>query len=174
MPLKISLKPNEKIIINGCVIESSGAPATLLIHNEALLMREKDIMTEDEATTPARRIYYVLQCAYLFAQNRNTYLRELDALIAEFEEAAPSTRQTTAAIRASVAESRFYQSLRQARQLMDREQEILNGLHERGISTAGLFPDPAGRQSAADGGVGADGGRAPHARGKKQGQARTV
>lgn len=149
MPLKISLKPKEKIIINGCVIETAGTPATLLIHNEALLMREKDIMTENEATTPARRIYYVLQCAYLFAQNRDTYLGELDALIGEFEEAAPSTRQTTSSIRESVAESRFYHSLRQARQLMDREQEILDGIHDSRIRTEGVLQDPARGESPA-------------------------
>lgn len=174
MPLKINLKPNEKIIINGCVLESVGASANLVVHNEALLMREKDIMTETEAVTPARRVYYVVQCAYLFEANRDRYLAQFEDFIGQFEQAVPSNRPVAASVRQSVAEGRFYKALRQARQLIDREQEILDGIHERGISTAGLFPDPAGGKSAPDGRLGADGGRPPSARGQKQRQERAL
>ncbi|MFC3229400.1 flagellar biosynthesis repressor FlbT [Marinibaculum pumilum] len=174
MPLKINLKPNEKIIINGCVLESVGASANLVVHNEALLMREKDIMTETEAATPARRIYYAIQCAYLFEANRDRYLAQFDELTSQFEEAVPSARQLTGEFRQSVAEGRFYKALRQARELIDREQEILDGIHERGISTDGLFKNPAGGESASDRRLGPDGGGKTPARGQKQRQARAV
>ncbi len=54
MPLTINLKPRERLIVNGVVIENSGQLAKILIHNNAALLREKDIITEEQATTPAR------------------------------------------------------------------------------------------------------------------------
>ena len=66
MPLTINLKPRERLIVNGVVIENSGQLAKILIHNNAALLREKDIITEQQATTPARRIYFAIQCEYLF------------------------------------------------------------------------------------------------------------
>ncbi|MEQ8345319.1 MAG: flagellar biosynthesis repressor FlbT [Sneathiellaceae bacterium] len=174
MPLKINLKPNEKIIINGCVLESVGASANLVVHNEALLMREKDIMTETEAATPARRIYYAIQCAYLFEANRDNYLAQFEELTSQFEQAVPSMKPKAAIVRQSVAEGRFYKALRQAREFIDREQEILDGIHERGISTDGLFQNPAGGKSASDRGMGADGGGTSSPRGQKQRQERAV
>ncbi len=66
MPLTINLKPKERLIVNGVVIENSSTPSRILIHNTAALLREKDILTEEQATTPARRIYFAIQCEYLF------------------------------------------------------------------------------------------------------------
>jgi len=54
MPLTINLKPKERLIVNGVVIENSAAPAKILIHNTASLLREKDILTEEQASSPAR------------------------------------------------------------------------------------------------------------------------
>ena len=56
MPLTINLKARERLIVNGVVIEHAGQPARLLVHNNAALLREKDILTEAQASTPARRI----------------------------------------------------------------------------------------------------------------------
>lgn len=171
MPLKINLKPGEKIIINGCVLESVGASANLVVHNEALLMREKDIMTEAEAVTPARRVYYAVQCAYLFEGNRDGYLAQFQDLIGQFEQAVASARPLANSIRQTVTEGRFYQALRFARQLVEREQEILDGIHERGIPSDGLFQGAAGRESTKDGGLGADGSGQAAAGSQGQGQA---
>jgi len=171
MPLKINLKPGEKIIINGCVLESVGASANLIVHNEALLMREKDIMTEAEAVTPARRVYYAVQCAYLFEASREEFLAQFQDLVGQFEEAVPSTRPLTGSVRGAVSDGRFYQALRFARQLVDREQEILDGIHERRIPEDGLFPGAAGGESAPDGRLGADGSSPATSGSQGQGQA---
>src|SRR5579872_3769334 len=74
MPLSINLKPGEKLIVNGVVLQNAHHQATkLLVHNEAALLREKDIMTEEAATTPARRIYFAVQCHYLFPEKTSFY-----------------------------------------------------------------------------------------------------
>lgn len=126
MPLTINLKPHERLIVNGVVIENSGSVARLLIHNNAALLREKDIVTEEQATTPALRIYFSIQCEYLFPGKTEQFLPIIYRFLAEFEEAAPSTTAMIHEIRGLVETGQFYRALKTAKQLIAREQEILN------------------------------------------------
>ncbi|HXP76553.1 MAG TPA: flagellar biosynthesis repressor FlbT [Stellaceae bacterium] len=133
MPLAINLKPNERLIVNGVVLQNSGTAAKLLIHNNASVLREKDIITEADATTPARRIYFAIQCKYLFPAKDAAYLPLIYQFIQEFESAAPSTVALTREIRANVDQGALYHALKSAKQLIAREQEILNGLSRTDI-----------------------------------------
>jgi len=128
MPLAINLRPNERLIVNGVVIQNSAASAKLLIHNNAAVLREKDIITEEGANTPARRIYFAIQCKYLFPAKDDTYLPLVHQFIEEFEAAAPSTSGIIQEIRRQVGAGQLYQALKTAKQLIAREQEILNAV----------------------------------------------
>ena len=134
MPLAINLRPNERLIVNGVVLQNSGTAAKLLIHNNASVLREKDIITEADATTPARRIYFAIQCKYLFPGKDAAYLPLIYQFIQEFETAAPSTLALTQDIRASVDQGALYHALKSAKQLIAREQEILNGVPRAEVS----------------------------------------
>ena len=57
MPLKLSLKPGEKFVLNGAVLANGDKRTSLVIQNKACVLREKDIMQPEDANTPARRIY---------------------------------------------------------------------------------------------------------------------
>ena len=126
MPLKVSLKPNEKVIVNGAVLQNGEHAATLVVLNEAALLRDKDILTEENSNTPARRIYYTLQCAYLFPDNRKPYLDLFYQYLTEFEVAVPSSAELVGKVRSEVDGGRYYQGLRKSRRLIDHEKEILN------------------------------------------------
>jgi len=128
MPLAINLRPNERLIVNGVVLQNSGTAAKLLIHNNASVLREKDVITEADANTPARRIYFAIQCKYLFPGKDATHLPLIYQFIEEFETAVPSTLPLTREIRASVDQGALYRALKSAKQLIAREQEILNRL----------------------------------------------
>src|ERR1700744_1726250 len=65
MPLKLSLKPGEKFVLNGAVLANGDKRISLVIQNKACVLREKDIMQPDAATTPARRIYLAIMMMYL-------------------------------------------------------------------------------------------------------------
>ena len=54
MPLKLTLKPEEKVVINGAVLANGPSKTTLSIENSAIILRQKDIMQESDATTPAQ------------------------------------------------------------------------------------------------------------------------
>ena len=106
MPLTINLKPHERLIVNGVVIENSGPAAKILVHNNAALLREKDIVTEEQANTSARRIYFAIQCQYLFPAKGDVFLPIIEKFLAEFEEAAPSTAALIGEIRGLVRDGR--------------------------------------------------------------------
>ena len=126
MPLTINLKPGEKLIVNGVVLQNSHHTAKLLVHNEASLLREKDIITEEAADTPARRVYFAVQCQYLFPDKREFYLPLIHRFLREFGDAAPSALPIVQKIEQEVAAGQLYHALKTAKQLIAKEQEILN------------------------------------------------
>ena len=65
MPLKLSLKPGEKFVLNGAVVQNGDRRTTLVLQNKASVLREKDIMQADEVTSPARRVYFPVMMMYL-------------------------------------------------------------------------------------------------------------
>jgi len=134
MPLTINLKPRERVIVNGVVLENSGQAAKILVHNTAALLREKDILTEEQAKTPARRIYFAVQCQYLFPGKEHLFLPAIYEFLREFAVAAPSTASLVQDIHRFVDGGDFYKALRSARMLIAREQEILHGASQEDVS----------------------------------------
>src|SRR5215468_4229620 len=65
MPLKLSLKPGEKFVLNGAVLANGDKRTSLVIQNRACVLREKDIMQPKDATTPARLVYLAIMMMYL-------------------------------------------------------------------------------------------------------------
>lgn len=125
MPLKISLKPNEKFFIGGAVVENGGSHAELTILNEVPLLREKDVMKEEAATTPCRRLYLCVQLMYMDPVNQPSYLAKYLQMTADVLEAAPSTGRFLVEMNNHLSQRRFYQALKSARLLLDYEQELI-------------------------------------------------
>ncbi len=121
MPLTINLKPHEKLILNGVVIENSGPMAKILIHTTAALLREKDVLPEEQATTPARRIYFAIQCRYLFAGKADRLPVSIDRLLADYAAARPEERPVLDEIRRLLAQEQYYRALKIAKQLIRHE-----------------------------------------------------
>ena len=61
MPLKLSLKPHEKFVVNGAVMTNGDRKAEVIIQNKASILREKDILQPADAQTPLRRVYFPIQ-----------------------------------------------------------------------------------------------------------------
>ncbi len=73
MALKIELKPGERIIIGECVVTNHGQRTHLLIEGAVPILREKDIVTQSGANTPAKRIYFAVQLMYTSKKPQNHY-----------------------------------------------------------------------------------------------------
>ena len=127
MPLKIDLKPGEKFVINGAVLSVGRDGRSLVLQNEAVLLREKDIMQEEEANTPARRIYFVIMLMYIDPPNIPAYAEKYRKLAIDFVSAAPiaDVKDLLSQIDADVAAGDFYHGLRLCRKLFDIEATLL-------------------------------------------------
>src|SRR5258708_22890912 len=73
MSLKIDLKAGEKFIVNGAVMVAGKSGASLILQNQATFLRAKDIMQENEANTPAKRIYFVIMLMYIDPEGHDDY-----------------------------------------------------------------------------------------------------
>ena len=90
MALKITLKPHEKMIIDGAVIRNGNSKSELFIENNVPILRRKDIMSEAEANSPARRIYFTIQLMYVDERNLQHHHKNYWVLVEDFIQAAPS------------------------------------------------------------------------------------
>ena len=127
MALIIDLKPNEKILIGEAVITNDSQRIRLHIAGDAPIMREKDVMTEDTADTPCKKIYFLVQCMYL-ARNPRIYFDKYFDLIREIQEAAPTSSLFFMKINDMILEGTYYKALKEAKQLLSHEEELLENV----------------------------------------------
>jgi len=129
MPLKLVLKPKEKLIVNGAVV-SNGSPraVTLTFHNKAQLLQQKDVLLQEEATTPLLRTYFALQCMYLDNDNMETHHNQFVAFSSELF-AATGNAEIRGAIAAAVNHvgmGEFYKALSALRAALPVEKRLLD------------------------------------------------
>ncbi len=127
MPLKLSLKPGEKLVLNGAVLTNGDKRASLIIQNKACLLREKDIMQPEEAKTPARRIYLPIMMMYLDPENGEQYYNDFALRMTEFMGAITNRDALTTCIEISreVMGGAYYRALMLCKKLFDFERERL-------------------------------------------------
>ena len=125
MPLKLEFKSGDKLMINGAVIENIGANAKLLVHNEAAILRNKEVLSETDEATPAARVYLALQCAYMFPGNADKYMKMFGEYLNDYVKACPSATDIAADIQDNVAAGKIYKALKKTHALIAHEADIL-------------------------------------------------
>lgn len=128
MALKLTLKPGEKLVVNGAVIENGDRRAVLVVKNRASILREKDIMQPAQADTPMRRIYFAVMMLYLDEGSQRQYYDEFLLRMTEFMNAisSPDAVQTCLAIIGCVNAKEYYKALMQCRKLFPFEEARLH------------------------------------------------
>lgn len=128
MPLKLSLKPGEKFVLNGAVLANGDKRTSLVIQNKACILREKDIMQAEDASTPARRIYFPIMMMYLDGDAPETYFSQFALRMTEFMDAVRNREALATCVEISkdVMNGSYYGALVKCRTLFDFEQERLN------------------------------------------------
>ncbi|MEJ1968001.1 MAG: flagellar biosynthesis repressor FlbT [Rhizomicrobium sp.] len=128
MPLKLSLKPGEKFVLNGAVLTNGDKRASLVIQNKACVLREKDIMQPADANTPARRVYLPIMMMYLDSDGSEQYYNDFALRMTEFMGAIQNrlTLATCIDISRDVTAGNYYKALMSCRKLFDFEQERLS------------------------------------------------
>lgn len=131
MPLVLRLNPGEKIIINGVVIENTGGLAMFAVRNRGNILRQKDILQLEEAATPAMRVYYTLQCIYLFPDEAKVYTDACIQFLNDFESAAPTSKPIIDTLRQRIEKGELYPAMKDAKRLIKFEWELLGKTTER-------------------------------------------
>ena len=65
MPLKIELKPGERLIVGKALITNDKERTRFYIEGNVPILREKFVMMPNETNTPCKRVYYIIQEIYL-------------------------------------------------------------------------------------------------------------
>lgn len=124
MPLKIELKPNERIILGNCLVTNAERRTRLVIDGDVPILREKDIMSEGCADSPARHIYFAVQLMYTSKdsqQHHADYMR----LARDIVHLAPATRPLIDRINNRILTGELYKALKEVRKLIVYEEENL-------------------------------------------------
>ena len=140
--LVLELRQGDLMVVNGAPIRFRNR-TRIELAAKARFLFGKQIMAPEGANTPARRIYFALQTAYIGTdEERAPGLISARVLIAEFMEAttSPSVREMLARATEAADADDCYLALKIARRVMRHEEEVL-----------GLAPLAAPRRDPPDG-----------------------
>jgi flagellar protein FlbT len=127
MALKITLKPGEKMLVGTAVVTNgNGKNCDLIIENNVPILRQKDILREEDLSTPCRQIYFTVQLMYIDPDNLAAYHRDYWKQVQDVVGAAPSATVLIDHMNEEIVGGRYYQALKLARKLIDYEQEVVN------------------------------------------------
>jgi flagellar protein FlbT len=126
MALKISLKAHERLIIGGAVVTNGSTRSDLIIENNVPILRDKDILSETQANTPCRRLYFMIQLMYVDEKNITEYHQTYWVLVRDLLQAAPSMLALIDQVNEQILSGKYYQALKLAAKLIDQEQEVVN------------------------------------------------
>ncbi|GAA6210938.1 MAG: flagellar biosynthesis repressor FlbT [Rhodomicrobiaceae bacterium] len=125
MALKVELKPNERLIIGDAVITNDDSRTRLYIEGSSPILREKDIIRPNEADTPCKKIYVILQLMYLSKTPRDHHDSYFES-VTEVQNAAPSTASHFDAINSEILADNYYKALKEAQKLIAYEEELVS------------------------------------------------
>ncbi len=120
--LILKLRPYEELMINGVVVENGDRKARLRVKTDgAHILRLRDAMKPEDATTPLKRAYYIAQMA-VAGQLANTEAGDLarHALENYGGSAAEETRRE---VNLRIAENEFYKIMRYLGEVIAAEPE---------------------------------------------------
>ncbi len=126
--LVLKLGPHERVLINGAVIENGDKRSKLAIMTpHANILRLRDAIHPEEATTLVRRVCYIAQLVLSGdatpVATRHQLLRGIEQLSQVLVD--PDSRALLAQASAAVLEDQHYQVLRALRGLLPREERLL-------------------------------------------------
>lgn len=114
------------MIIGGAVISNGNRTCELFIDNKVPILRQKDIMKEEQADSPCRRIYFVIQLMYIDQENIEKYHKIYWELVQQIINAAPNTLGLIDEISEFILNNQFYQALKHTNKLIRYEQEVIS------------------------------------------------
>jgi flagellar biosynthesis repressor protein FlbT len=129
--LKITLKPQEKIYINGALITNGDHSTTFFIENKVRLLREKEILTPDKVDTVCKNIYLTIQMMYFEPEKMKVFHKTYWNLVQTLTSAAPSSAPMIHEISEKILIEEYYSALKLTRKLIEYEQTLMQNAKNR-------------------------------------------
>lgn len=112
MPLKFTLRPGEKVIVNGAVIGRGEEPGSFYLFNKANFLRGREVMKDDAADTIEKRLYLIIQLIYLFPENAPENLSKFETILAEAMRQQPDRLEALTQVARLVHINDYYRALK--------------------------------------------------------------
>jgi flagellar protein FlbT len=127
MPLKLTLKPNEKVLIGTAVIANGPAKTEFVVLNRVPVVREKDIITEERADTVAKKLYVTILNMYINPTREKDYHGIYFVLMRQMILVPVDARAVDLMVEMSqhILGGDHYRALKMCRQLIKFEAEAL-------------------------------------------------
>lgn len=124
--LKLHLKANERIYINGAVLRVDRKVAIELL-NDVVFLLEGHVMQQEEATTPLRQLYFVVQSMLIEPQGealaRRIYEHQHKGLIAAYRN--QDVLEGLVAVKENIERGKAFEALKRIRALFVIEDEVM-------------------------------------------------
>lgn len=126
--LVLKLAPNERVLINGAVIENGDRRTRLAVKTpNAHILRLRDAIPADQANTPVRRVCYIAQLVLSGDAEPMLARRQLLMGIEQLSQVLtdPDSRALLTEATSAVLTQQFYSALKTLRTLLPREERLL-------------------------------------------------
>lgn len=134
MPLRITLKPGERLIINGASIKNGDRSADILFENHCKFLRGSEIILESEADTPSKRVCLLIQIIHL-SENSDETERLFFEQALRVMKSTPSAAPFLLEIQQFLSSGETHRAIKAGRQLMFHEREIME-LNTKSVTAA--------------------------------------
>ena len=127
--LVLKLGPKERVLINGAVIENGDRRSRLsIVTRDAHILRLKDAIHPDEATTPVRRFCFAVQLVLTGDDagddTQHGLTERLEELSQVFQD--PDSRLVLEEASEALLAKQYYRLLKTMRRLLPREDRLLS------------------------------------------------
>ena len=126
--LIIRLRPHEKFLINGCILENGEKRAKLRVKSDgANILRLRDALHPSEANTPVKRLYYVAQLIVTGDLEADVAVPELKEGLRQLHDALmdPEHREQIANAQVHLDNKEYYRVLRALKSILPLEEKLL-------------------------------------------------
>jgi flagellar protein FlbT len=127
--LKLHLKANERIYINGAVLRVDRKVAIELL-NDVVFLLEGHVMQQEEATTPLRQLYFVVQSMLIEPQAeplaRQIYEQHHKGLIAAYRN--QDVLEGLVAVKQNIDRGKVFEALKRIRSLFSVEDQVMGNV----------------------------------------------
>ena len=131
--LAVKLKPGERLVVNGAVLHNGNTRNVIYFANRASILRERDVMQEEQAVTPTSRVYFIVQLMLLNPDEADnlpaTFEQLMTPLLRTFK--SPPILKALTDCAYWVGAHDYYKALAALRPVLDYEAKLLSRPRQR-------------------------------------------